>query len=441
MKKIIAVLSSLLLLSTSLFAKKFFEKRYFEFEIDVPFGVSNNAFGLSDIMKKEVVIDLTKIANDLPKKGWNAISEVNPNMALNLNLPLFNLGFEAGVDIYGKVGVGKGLFDFFGKGYDIGDTLNIALDFDADVFLSAGVRTGFNISFFKVEVNPSVFLPIVHIAPEDAYIELKNDENGDISMDAKAKLNAYSIVNFTGYDMGALSSIPSMINSSMGFDIAGKVHFTYFDNLDLWGSARIPFIPGHLSYVASVGATAEYKGNISDLISGASGGKEDKSDSTETTVNSEEIGDGSEATTEEEKKGFIWQIDDIDALEFNEAEKKYYINRPMKFDVYATFALIPNFVEFTGGLGFGIRNPFAKNQKEVEFYPEYYLASQVGLANIIVVTASSEYTDQIFKHQLALKFNIRLIELDVGASLQSASFASSLKVAGVGGFINVFMGF
>ena len=113
----------------------------------------------------------------------------------------------------------------------------------------------------------------------------------------------------------------------------------------------------------------------------------------------------------------------------------------MKLDVYANFALIPNFLEFTSGLGIGIRNPFAKNQKEVEFYPEYYLASQVGLANIIVIKASSEYMDQLFKHQLALKLNIRFAEVNVGASLQSGSFVSSLKLAGAGAFVNVFIGF
>ena len=44
------------------YSKNFLSERFFEFQIGVPVDFSNNAISLDDIFKKELTLDLAKIA-------------------------------------------------------------------------------------------------------------------------------------------------------------------------------------------------------------------------------------------------------------------------------------------------------------------------------------------------------------------------------------------
>jgi hypothetical protein len=54
---------------------------------------------------------------------------------------------------------------------------------------------------------------------------------------------------------------------------------------------------------------------------------------------------------------------------------------------------------------------------------------------------SHSYIDQLFRNEFAVAVNIRLVEVDAGISLQSASFAKSFTGAGLGAFVTVSIGF
>ena len=67
MKKIIACLFAVSVLSTAAFSKNFFSQRFFEVKVGTKADFSNNLFGLNDFMQKDLVIDLRKIADECPK--------------------------------------------------------------------------------------------------------------------------------------------------------------------------------------------------------------------------------------------------------------------------------------------------------------------------------------------------------------------------------------
>ena len=84
MKKLIlsfVVFTSLICAS---FAENFFAHRFFEIKVDVPVEVSNNLLGITDIMKKDVVIDLAEIADNVKDKGAAVKGSVAPSVSIDI---------------------------------------------------------------------------------------------------------------------------------------------------------------------------------------------------------------------------------------------------------------------------------------------------------------------------------------------------------------------
>ena len=100
MKKILATIFALSVISTAAFARNFFSQRFFEIKTGAELGVSNNLFAVNEFMKKDLVIDLRKIADDCPENGFNLRADVEPMLALNLNIKDFHLGVSSGLDVY-----------------------------------------------------------------------------------------------------------------------------------------------------------------------------------------------------------------------------------------------------------------------------------------------------------------------------------------------------
>ena len=128
-------------------------------------------------------------------------------------------------------------------------------------------------------------------------------------------------------------------------------------------------------------------------------------------------------------------------VNFGAAEAtEYKIRRPMfimgYLDFYPLFGT--NLLSLRAGIGAGVRHPFAA---DAIGYFNYYTGATVNLIDVLKVTASMSYMDRIFKNQIELAINARIIELDIGASLQSANFLKSWQGAGFGAYVNFAMGF
>ena len=380
------------------YSKNFLSERFFEIQFGVPVDFSNNAISFDDIFKKELTLDLAKIANEMPSEGLNLIVDTKPYVAINLNIAFIHIGMSAGVDVYEKMGISKDFFDFLGKGNEVGETLTFDFNNYTDLFAFCEADVGIDFSNFSIHVTPSLFVPIFSSSGSVAKVTFLNDEEGNINLNMNTNFGVYS--NFDMYDENFLSDLFSNGN---GFDVGVSASLPFGRKLVFSGKARIPIVPGSYQYKYSSYYEATTTMNLLD-----------------SSLNSSE--------TNGNIKDFSKEV----------LEEKIYINRPMKFNLYADYLLVGNVLKLRAGGGMGVFRPFLTDSFT---YPEYYFSAGINLFDFIKASISTEYTSQIFKHQIALGINVRLIELDCGVSLQSTDFMKSFSNNGFGAYAIVSIGF
>ena len=110
MKKRIVLFIALIIFSSFSFARGFFEGRFFEVKVEAPVSVNNNAFSVFEFLKKDVVIDLPKIADDMPESGWNLYLLTSPNVTTSIFIGDF---FSFGVNTLNGTTAPKRLISIF----------------------------------------------------------------------------------------------------------------------------------------------------------------------------------------------------------------------------------------------------------------------------------------------------------------------------------------
>ncbi|MCR4579122.1 MAG: hypothetical protein K5681_02125 [Treponema sp.] len=401
MKRLAVLIITAALFCTSVFSKGFFEKRFFEYKMSVPVSFSNNLIALNDIMKEEVVIDLKKMAENLPNDGFALNMAVKPNFGINLNIAAVTVGVCAGLDVYGKVNLSKGLFDFLGTGMQVGDTLDITLSPVMDIYAYSEVNVGIKFSRFNLYVRPAVFSPIVSISESSGGISIVNNEDGSITMSSNVDVGIYSFLDLSqGFENIDIQEFAANIYKNLGFDLAMGMSMPFSKSLVVSADARIPIVPATMKNKYSMLFESETTLSLSDTSS------------------------------------FNFEMP---SPEFNPSSgENYKLNRPLRVLGYVDFYPLGNFVDLRLGGGIGIYHPFMSSAK---FYPQYYAGITFNLINILKASLSTEYTEQVFIHQLGAVVNIRLVEIDAGISMQSTDFAKSWLVSGFGAYLVVCVGF
>lgn len=394
MKKIAALLLATLL-STSAFAE-FFGPRFFEIETNLPFSVTNNAFMLSDIMQTNAVLDFGKMAEDLPKSGFTSLNTVNPSIGFNLNLGDLNAGAKVGVDAFTKFNLSKDFFNFIGKGNKLNEEMTFAMTMNFDAFYNYSAYLAVPFGNYRIKIAPTVFAPLVHVTTEDSRIIVNNTEDGTLTVDLKAAGKMYTYSAF-----GKGDYYPK---DGYGFDFGAEVEIPIFDGLIVTGSMRTPVVPGHLNYVSDFSYSTNIESKILKFLSD----------------------DNKKTEPEFEKEMF--------------ERTSFAMHRPFKLNGLADLTPMGDFLHLYGGVGLGVRNPFLKGTKSI-WYPEYYFGCLVKAGGIASCTASTEYTDQLFKHSLEGTLNFRVFELDLGLSMASSSMGSSFRGAGFAGYVVTKWGF
>ena len=400
MKKLITFISAVFILCTTLAAKNFFSDRIFEVKMGADFGISNNLISCKDVLKKDLVIDLHKLADECPKTGLDLRANAEPSLSINLNILGFSFGVSSGLDFYEKLVIGKDLFDFLGYGNSVGQTLDVNFKDTTDVFAYTQASVGFNVGKLKIKAEPAVFVPVLSICDSGASLTVLNNSDGKLKVVMNTNMDVYSSVPLEskdgeiGFESGA-----NILAGSYGFDMGGSVKFALTDTFDIEGTCRIPVIPGHLKNKSVVNGGFTYNMNFTDF---------EKSEKTE------------KATTVTNQSAF------------------YALNRPLKVNLYVDKGLLGSLFTARGGAGLGIQRPFCYG---AYVYPEYYAGLTLNLIHIFKIGLSTEYTNQLFKHQLGTTVNLRIVQLDLGLSSQSSSFKKSFEVSGFGAYAFVTIGF
>ncbi len=363
--------------------------------MSAPVNFSNNAIPLKDLLKKEIVIDLKKIATGMPQEGLTLNTSAYPLYGMHLNIGNVFIGASAGLDAYGQLGISKDIFDFIGNGNRIGETINVELNDYIDVFVHSDFDFGLKLNKYGIHIAPSLFLPIISATGDTARASFVNDEDGNIVVSANADFKVHSIIDINNMD--SMSQLN--VSDGLGFDLGFQYEYFLSKRATLGFDARIPIVPGKLAYETGVGFSMNYNMNIFDM---------------ENATNSSDIING------------------------DTVRKLYYVNRPMKLTGYVDYKLMGSLLSTKLGGGLGVYHPFVDNTK---FYPEYYIGATLNIFYILKLGLSTEYTDRVFKHQTSFTFNTRILQLDVGTSLQSTSFTKSFTGSGYGAFVMFTVGF
>ena len=300
----------------------------------------------------------------------------------------------------------------------------------ADVFAVTAITGGWNKKNSKIEITGNLFSSIAHFDASDSSAKIyMNDETNKTGFEANIEAKGYTIV-----DADQLSDINSVLGSvkgNLGFDIGAKYQRDLFRFLTVGGSAQIPIVPSKLS----VGYSVEYNYNKEFDLNTLIGKESDSSESTETAAEKPK-----QEEEEEEDTSFLGKPTILTT--------PYAIHRPLKLGVSADFHPFGTLLTTSGYLGIAFRHPFASainkangGENETHFYVDYSIAGRVSLWNILSLSLSHSYLDEIFKNEIALALNIRLAEVDAGVSFQSPTFVKSFSGAGIGAFVTVCIGF
>jgi hypothetical protein len=392
--------------------------RYFEAGFDVQAAATNNYFDVKSLLVKNLVIDLKKIADEMPSNGLvvNAFVAA-PESFWNLNLKNgFHLGSAFGIEGNVTGNIGSNLFDLLGYGNADSTTTDVSGYIKADVFAYYNVSAGFKLDRLRITVTPALFVPVIHAETTSMNASIQNPADGSVQVVANALGTVYSFTDISAFvNQTNLDSEKIIYNalSSVGFDLSGAVELPVLSYLQAGAYARIPIVPGHLQYTTSGTATLKYTAeSLTDIAGG----------------NGESSADISDITY---------------------GRDSYYISRPLRIGAESAFRPFGNWFSLNTLLGFGIQYPYTADYK---FYPEYSIGIETNLFKIIGMSVSTSYLSQMFIHKINFMFNFRIMELNVAALLAGAGgaetladfgseFTNSFKGTGTGAQVSVCFGF
>ncbi|MCR4952722.1 MAG: hypothetical protein K6A43_01490 [Treponema sp.] len=440
MKKLFSVICIFSTLLVSSFANAFFSSRFFEVYANVPVDFSNNAFTLNDIFftpTGQIIIDLEDFQK-LPERGFSIDLNTKPVAGFKLDIPKgLVFGANAGAEVSTGLLFSKDFFNFLSEGYNCGEELTLtAKKFNADVFAFAQVDLGWNTKKTSLVFHPALFVPILHVQPDNVSAVLKNTESGEFIVNANADLSVYTNANLAkdgNIDTNSLvSDITSTMMSSAGFDLGVDYKLDLFKFLTVGAGIHAPIVPGKLTKRTSMEYQFEYKIKAEDFINKA---ENNDSEDQEGTENSTE-----ETQSEEAKTANAPKFNDTVDL----GSDVYKINRPFKFYVNGNLHPFGDFLSVYGMLGFTAKHAFEPTMSMSDFsenfYMDYLIGAQLSLIGMLTLDVSTERTNQIYAHKAALGFSLRIVAIDAGVSLASSSFLKTFDAGGVGAFVNVAVG-
>lgn len=405
MKKTILVLAVLACAVSSMYAElNESPRRKIEFSLEGQAAVSNNYFTTGEFLVKNVVVNLRKIADNMPSSGWSLDAAVDAKTAVNINLSEKNrFSFFMDVDGTGSGNIEKELFELIGYGNDLDKTYDITGKAFADVFWETGFswRRKFG-DKLAITFTPAVYSPLVFMKASDTSVTIRANSAGSMTAEADAKLNIYSAFP---HDISSGDNYFSYLANAAGFDMSVSGEYPLYDRLDVGGYIHIPVIPGRTKYLSTSTAYANYVVNnvLSDI-----------------------------------RKNNDLLTHDSGTKDWEYSEETKNINRPLRIGAQAAYRPFGSWLTLSPMLGYECRYPF---MSEAVSSVEYNLAASVLFKNILGAHLSTGLINQVFIQEFGTMLNMRVFELDTSFSLQGRSFVNCFRGSGFGAKIGLKFGF
>ena len=385
--------------------------RIFEFGIDSNTMFANSSFGLHDFMKKNLEIDLEKIANEVPSSGFSLGFFNKEKIFVDLNLSSrFRFSVFTEVESSSRFSISKDLFDLLADGISVGESKTVDVTGYADVFANIGGSFQTIISGYGVKITPTYFVPLVYVPKTSATASLTTESSGAIKGEAEANVEIYTALDMhdfmeNGKNTSDLDLEAGNTLSNGGFDLSLEIERNWLHGLNAGLYTRIPILPGTMKHKMSTLVWAYfYETNVLGYL-----------DNTE-------------------EHDYDHGHDD-----FTYSEANYKVHRPLKLGLNATYMPFGDWLKIQPALGFAVRNPYSS---DAIFYPEYALDFRISiLRNLLAFNLGTAYQNQIFQQRFGFALNLHAIEIMVQASLCGTTLPSSFDKNGYGAFMGVRIGF
>ncbi|MDR0411650.1 MAG: hypothetical protein LBH75_06725 [Treponema sp.] len=382
-------------------------RRFVEFGVNGSVGLSNNFAGLSDILRKNIMLDMSELADRIKTDGWNINMNVNADVFFNFNIsPRWGFGFSSSVSGDINATLSKSLMTLLAKGNISNPSQSGGVSVSGGVFTDVGLDMHGRFlkdNKLKVSLIPSMFVPVVYIPKSGITYQL--NAHDALTVTAGGKIEVFtpiyteSIVENSSFNMDVLNI--NSILGQRGFDFTLTAEYDLFPWLNVGGGfTHIPLSPAVLENRMSATLPNGVIIDGSGLIEGA----------TDNLIN-------------------------IPDLEIVYDKKNLKIIRPMRFDIYADYKPFNrNLFIIRPNIGFTVFTPEDKAR--------FNATLGVSLNTpVLLIHASSGYDELLWKHKLWLGLNLRVIEIDVGLHLSSQDFKQSFDMSGAGITVGVKLGF
>ncbi|MDR1870106.1 MAG: hypothetical protein LBQ82_09000 [Treponema sp.] len=362
-----------------------FARRHFEIGIDAGMGIDNNLFKGSEFLKKEILIDLTQLENDIGDDGWNINFDIPAGFFINIkNIKIgkgiWGFGFSSELDGRLNLNTPKSFFDLITEGNIEKRDFEGTFSASGRLFLGNGLNVSAKYGKLRLGVKPVIYTPLMFI-PRSG-IDYKFVTNESISMTTQGAIKVYTPVTEDGG-----------LDLSLGADISLNGEYELLRFLDVGGSiSNIPLYP------------AEMRNQTLYSLSGFN-----------INIEGEELMGGN--------------APEMPPVKF---DKKYVASdqrvfRPFKMDLYARYKPLSNEkLVIIPNIGFSV------DINDVIGYFNAGVEGRLNLIDLFILSLSTGYEESIWIHKLGFALNLRAFEMDLAVSLRSEDFVGSFQAQGIG---------
>ncbi|MBQ4237390.1 MAG: hypothetical protein II716_11205 [Treponema sp.] len=445
MKKLLALLA-VALTAAPFFADIYFPHRFVDIGVDVSAEVSQNLYGATEVLVKDLVIDFNKIYDNMDDGGFIFKAGEEADLFARININGYGLGVELSESVASSINISKELFGLLANGNELDKPTDVGLGFSMESYISTSIPVYLKFGNLKITAKPSCFLPIAYMPRPDAKVTYTMNSDGIIRVDANADVNMYSIIDLssaitstsngegtpsTSFDftsimndpLGMLQEIPSFIGGNAGFDLAVQAEYPIVEKvLDLGGYVSVPVFPGRLDNKLSFSASA-YAETTSGVLDHYSA----------------ELTKPESERSNEIPFEYDYSFSNFAA---SKADEPFTINRPLRIGIEAAYRPFGGtWFTFHPKLGVAIRNPFGKDfDWASSIFPEYSLSIDLSFFSVINASISTQYIDKVFMHSVGFSLNARILELRLALGTGSTEFMKSFKLSGLQASVGVSMG-
>ncbi|MGI5058658.1 hypothetical protein [Treponema pectinovorum] len=409
-KKLFFLINIIAVLFVPIFAEIADPHRYVEFGVEGGVGVSNNYFAASELLVKDVVIDLNKIANEISDEGLILDFDVKSSWHFSIDKnSKFRLKVFMGIEGNGYGNVSQDFFKLIGNGISENTFKKIDVKLYGDIFAQAGVSYKTEIKGYGVRFTPTFFAPILHVADTNATVYYRASDTGHIKAEADLPVNIYSLFSLEGLKANSVDSafVQDALGKAIravGFDFEGAIEKKLTETFDIALFSRLPLVPGRLKYKT----TKRYWGyfeqnNLLGYLNGTQSGSKDY---------------GS------------------DEMVYGSAYK--LVHRPFILGVEGAWRPFGDWCVFRPKLNLAVRNPWSS---EAQLYGEYNLSANFSLFKIIGLNFATAYENFVFKQTMGIMLNARVVEIDAYFQLRGGDFAKSFSTTGAATYIALKVGY